>query len=155
MNAKEAEIQLMHEHCKDKKLDTIYSTWEMTPSEHFFMGSTWPGKAFHPNYPLSLLLGRTLDESNNIRQNLQTELACEHNGQCIFAEIQLLPIKNSQLENEEVTITFQFTGKNKDLSGNQLDNISDDQILKNLKAKLLIKQQEEREQLNKEVSNGQ
>ncbi|MCD6422392.1 hypothetical protein J7L13_03550 [bacterium] len=95
----------------------------LTPAEHYLLGSTWPGIAFHPNLPLACLAGKTLEEVNSARQKIsqayrEGKLRLSFQGGFIVAgfhpeewyelKVQPLPLSEDQLKAREFSLTFKI-----------------------------------------------
>lgn len=107
-----ADMQAYCERARKRTPNLLESeTYRLTPIEHRLIGSTYIGQAFHPNFPLPLIVGKSLAEINEAR-NSNRELWLFHRIEAkehITLYFKLISISEEQASSQKAQPTFEIT----------------------------------------------
>jgi hypothetical protein len=96
----------------------------MTPAEHGYIGSSGPGGAFHPHYPVALAGEIPLEAVNKARENIENELGrlsvLGPDRKYVFVKLHFKPLDDSGIKNNDFLETFEVIsvqdGEGKEIS---------------------------------------
>lgn len=96
-----------------KHNDMVFPQTNYTPSEHILIGSTSPGAAYHPNFPLSIIDGLSLEQANEMRNRINTQAPIRvpvifQDNRILLLDCKLLPLTQDQVDSEDFKPTFEI-----------------------------------------------
>jgi hypothetical protein len=139
-----AELEVMKSYLSKHPEENLRRSCVLTPAEHSLLGSTWPGKVFHPNLPIAALAtGVSLEEVNRAREKQNgSKLFIRYmdrdtpDGDLYEVYFDLLPLSEDQLGKAEPEQTYTLVSATKEGLGKKPDQPVeiDDKVISRVKA---------------------